>query len=51
MMSVRSEGQFNTVVYEEEDAFRNIKIGVGAGKINEKGIRGPQDCFGVPPTN
>ncbi len=25
MMSVRSEGQYNTVVYEEEDSFRNIK--------------------------
>jgi molybdopterin-dependent oxidoreductase alpha subunit len=25
LMSIRSEGQFNTVVYEEEDAFRGIK--------------------------
>jgi len=24
MMTVRSEGQFNTVVYEEEDAFRGV---------------------------
>lgn len=46
MMTVRSEGQFNTVVYEEEDIYRGQDrrdvVLMNAGDMERMGLRGEQ---------
>jgi len=59
LMTVRSEGQFNTVVYEEEDVFRGQTrrdivmmhkedvASLGAKENDEVTVRGPSGCLHV----
>ncbi|MBT7609660.1 MAG: FdhF/YdeP family oxidoreductase [Bacteriovoracaceae bacterium] len=55
MMSVRSEGQYNTVVYEEEDSFRGIDrrdvILMNKHDIQKLKLKGDQKVTIKSPTN
>jgi molybdopterin-dependent oxidoreductase alpha subunit len=48
LMTIRSEGQFNTVVYEEEDAFRGIDsrdvVLMNPDDISERGLTPGDSC-------